>query len=163
MATHSSVLAWRIPGMVEPGGLPSMGSHRVGHDWSNLAAATAAEDIKQFPGPHGISVFLIFFLSSNGIFHINFWFYNWKTVVIAIAGSPGQYISKISNSINFQQFFHIIKSAEGETPILCLRDAKNWLIGKDPDAEKDWRQVEKGTTEDETVGWHHWHNGHEFE
>ena len=39
MATHSSVLAWRIPGMGEPGGLPSMGSHRVGHDWSDLAAA----------------------------------------------------------------------------------------------------------------------------
>ena len=41
MATHSSVLAWRIPGMVEPGGLPSMGSHRVGHYWSDLAAAAA--------------------------------------------------------------------------------------------------------------------------
>ena len=41
MATHSSVLAWRIPGTVEPGGLPSMGSHRVGHDWSDLAAAAA--------------------------------------------------------------------------------------------------------------------------
>ena len=40
MATHSSVLAWRIPGMGEPGGLPSMGSHRVGHDWSDLAVAT---------------------------------------------------------------------------------------------------------------------------
>ena len=39
MATHSSVLAWRIPGTAEPGGLPSMGSHRVGHDWSDLAAA----------------------------------------------------------------------------------------------------------------------------
>ena len=42
MATHSSVLAWRIPGMGEPGGLPSMGSHRVGHDGSDLAAAAAA-------------------------------------------------------------------------------------------------------------------------
>ena len=42
MATHSSVLAWRIPGTVEPGGLPSMGSHRVGHNWSDLAAAAAA-------------------------------------------------------------------------------------------------------------------------
>ena len=41
MATHSSILAWRIPGTVEPGGLPSMGSHRVGHDWSDLAAAAA--------------------------------------------------------------------------------------------------------------------------
>ena len=39
MATHSSVLAWRIPGMEEPGGLPSVGSHRVRHDWSDLAAA----------------------------------------------------------------------------------------------------------------------------
>ena len=43
MATHSSVLAWRIPGTGEPCGLPSMGSHRVGHDWSNLAAAAATE------------------------------------------------------------------------------------------------------------------------
>ena len=42
MATHSSVLAWRIPGTEEPNGLPSMGSHRVGHDWSDLAAAAAA-------------------------------------------------------------------------------------------------------------------------
>ena len=42
MATHFSVLAWRIPGTEEPGGLPSMGSHRVGHDWSDLAAAAAA-------------------------------------------------------------------------------------------------------------------------
>ena len=42
MATHSSVLAWRIPGMGEPGGLLSLGSHRVGHDWSDLAAAAAA-------------------------------------------------------------------------------------------------------------------------
>ena len=42
MATHSTVLAWRTPGMGEPGGLPSMGLHRVGHDWSDLAAAAAA-------------------------------------------------------------------------------------------------------------------------
>ena len=45
MATHSSVLAWRIPGTGEPGGLPSMGSHRVGHDWSNLAAAAAEYEL----------------------------------------------------------------------------------------------------------------------
>ena len=41
MATHSSVLAWRVPGMGEPGGLSSVGLHRVGHDWGNLAAAAA--------------------------------------------------------------------------------------------------------------------------
>ena len=53
--------------------------------------------------------------------------------------------------------------AEVETPILWLPDVKNWFIGKDPDAGQDWRQEEKGTTEDEMVGWHHGHNGHESE
>ena len=50
MATHSSVLAWRIPGTAEPGGLPSMESHRVGHDWSDLAAAAAVhkENVQEF-------------------------------------------------------------------------------------------------------------------
>ena len=52
---------------------------------------------------------------------------------------------------------------EAETPILWPPDAKSWLIGKDPDAEEDWGQEEKGTTEDEMVGWHHRLNGHEFE
>ena len=47
MATHSSVLDWRIPGTGEPGGLPSMGSHRVGHDWSDLAGAAAAAAKRQ--------------------------------------------------------------------------------------------------------------------
>ena len=53
--------------------------------------------------------------------------------------------------------------AEAETPILWPADEKNWLISKDPDAGKDWRQEEKGATEDEMVGWHHWLKGHEFE
>ena len=52
---------------------------------------------------------------------------------------------------------------EAETPILWPPDTKNWLTGKDPDAGKDWRQEEKGMTEDEMVGWHHLLNGHEFE
>ena len=52
--------------------------------------------------------------------------------------------------------------AEAETPILWPPDAKNQLIGKDPDAGKDWRQEGKGTTEDEMAGWHHRLNGHEF-
>ena len=47
--------------------------------------------------------------------------------------------------------------------ILWLPDVKNWLIRKDPDARKDWRQEEKGTTENEMVGWHHWLDDHEFE
>ena len=52
---------------------------------------------------------------------------------------------------------------EAETPILWPPDAKKWLIWKDSDAGKDWGQEEKGTTEDEMVGWHHWLDGHEFE
>ena len=51
---------------------------------------------------------------------------------------------------------------EAETPILWPPDVKNWLIGKDPAAGKDWRWEEKGTTEDEMVGWHHQLDGHEF-
>ena len=53
--------------------------------------------------------------------------------------------------------------AEAEVPILWPPDVKNWLIRKDPNAGKDWREEEKGITEDEMVGWHHWLNGHEFE
>ena len=52
--------------------------------------------------------------------------------------------------------------AEAETPIPWPPDAKNWLTGKDPDAGKDWRWEEKGTREDEMVGWHHWLDGHGF-
>ena len=53
--------------------------------------------------------------------------------------------------------------AEAETPILWPPDLKNWLIWKDPDAGKGWRQEEEGTTEDEMLGWHHQLNGHESE
>ena len=53
--------------------------------------------------------------------------------------------------------------AEAETPILWPPDVKNWFIGKDPDAGKDWRWEEKGMTGDEMVGWHHQIDGHEFE
>ena len=49
--------------------------------------------------------------------------------------------------------------AEAETPLFWPPDVKSWIIGKDPDAGKDWGQEEKGTTEDEMVGWHHWLNG----
>ena len=53
--------------------------------------------------------------------------------------------------------------AEAEALILWPPDAKNWLIWKDPHAGKGWRQEDKGMTEDEMVGWHHWFSGHEFE
>ena len=57
----------------------------------------------------------------------------------------------------------LIVILEAKVSILWPPDAKNWLIGKDPDAGKDWGQEEKGTTEDEMVGWHHQLYRHEFE
>ena len=53
--------------------------------------------------------------------------------------------------------------AEAKAPIIWPTDSKNWLIGKDPDAGKNWGQEEKGDTEDEMVRWHRWLNGDEFE
>ena len=53
--------------------------------------------------------------------------------------------------------------AEAETPILWPPHVKSWLIGKDPDAWRDWRQEERGVTEDDMAGWHHRLDGHEFE
>ena len=68
------------------------------------------------------------------------------------------------NSKGNQPWIFIGKTdAEAEAPIFWPPDTKSWLIRKDPDAGKDWRQKEKGTTEDEMVGWHHQLNGHEFE
>ena len=66
-------------------------------------------------------------------------------------------------SLNPSWIFIGRTDAEAEVPILWQPDAKNWLTGKDTDAGKDWKQEEKGPTEDEMVQWHHWLNGHEFE
>ena len=71
---------------------------------------------------------------------------------------------KLVNSKGNQSWTFIGRiDSEAEAPILWPPDAKNWLIGKNPDAGKDWGQEEKGTTEDKTVGWHHQLNGCEFE
>ena len=68
------------------------------------------------------------------------------------------------NSKGNQSWIFIGKTdTEAETPIFWPPDAKSWLIWKDPDVGKDWRQKEKGTAEDEMAGWHHWLNGLESE
>ena len=67
-------------------------------------------------------------------------------------------------SLENQSWLFIGKTdAESETPMLRPPDVKNWSIGKDPDAGKDWRKEQNGVTEDEMVGWHHWLDGREFE
>ena len=72
-------------------------------------------------------------------------------------------IKPVSAKGNQSWIFTGRTDAETETPILWPPDAKNWLIGKYPDAGKDWRQEEKRSTEDEMDGWHHWLDGQQFE
>ena len=73
-------------------------------------------------------------------------------------------LGKILLSKGNQSWIFIRRTdVEAEAPILWLPDAKNWLLGKDPDAGKDWKQEENGMTEDEMAGWDHRLNGHEFE
>ena len=88
----------------------------------------------------------------------------WTVVLEKTLESPLDYkeIQPVHPKGNQSWMFIGRTDVEAETPILCPPDAKNWLIGKDPDAGKDWRREEKGTMEDEMVGWHHWFNGHEF-
>ena len=93
---------------------------------------------------------------------------NWCFQTLVLEKTPASPLdSKESKPVNLkgnQPWIFIWRTdAEIEVPILWPPGAKNWLTGKDPDAGKDWRQEEKGMTEDEMVGWHHWLDGHEFE
>ena len=72
-------------------------------------------------------------------------------------------IQPVSHKGNQSWIFFGRTDVEAEAPILWPPNVKNWLTGKDPDGGKDWRWEEKGMTDNETVGWHHWLDGHEFE
>ena len=92
---------------------------------------------------------------------------NWCFWTVVLEKTPeSPFKSKEIKPVNPKgnQFWLFIgrTDAEAEAPILWPPDVKNWFTGIDPDAGKDWRQEEKGTTEDEMAGWHHWLNGHEF-
>ena len=89
----------------------------------------------------------------------------WTVVLEKTLESPldSEEIQPVNPKENQSWIFIGKTDAEAEAPILWPPVAKNWLTGKDPDAGKDWRQEEKGTTEDEMVGWHHRLDGHEFE
>ena len=89
----------------------------------------------------------------------------WAVVFNKILESPLDYkeIKPVNPKGNQSWIFIRRTDAKAEAPMLWPHDRKNWLIGKDPDAGKDWRQEKKGMTEDEMIGWHHWLNGLEFE
>ena len=85
----------------------------------------------------------------------------WTVVLEKILESPleRKEIQPVNPKGNQSWIFIGRSDAETETPIFCPPDVKNWLIGKDPDAGKDWRQEDKGTTEVEMVAWHDRLNG----
>ena len=89
----------------------------------------------------------------------------WTVVLEKTLESPldSKAIQLVSPKGNQSSVFIGRTDNESETPILWPPDAMNWLTRKDPDAGKDWRWEEKGTTEVEMVGWHHQLNGHQFE
>ena len=158
IATHSSTLTWKIQWMEGPGGLPSMGSYKVRHDWSDLAAAACMyKGTKKSREMITIKTRILDHhpeTKTRQRYHKK--------------GITGQYHwwycqSSVNPKGNQSWVFIGRTDAEAETPIIWPLDVKNWLIGKDPDAGEVWRQEEKGTTEDEVVGWHHQLAGHEFE
>ena len=144
MATHSSILAWRIPGMGEPGGLPSMGSHRVGHDWSDLAAAAFSKC--------GLGTF------SAGLW--GQWLQSPFVVILEPRKIKSDTVSTVSPSIS-----HEVVGPDAMIFVFWMLSfkptfsLKSWFIGKDPDGGTEWGQEEKGTTEDEMAGWHPWLDG----
>ena len=86
--------------------------------------------------------------------------WSWRTLDSPLDSKE---IKPVNHKRNQSWIFIRRTDAEAETIILWPSDVKNWLTGKDSDAGNDWRQEEKGMTEDEMVGWHHQLNGHEFE
>ena len=89
----------------------------------------------------------------------------WTVVLEKTRESPLDYkeIKPVNPKGNQSWLFTGMTDAEAEAPILWPPAAKSWLVRKDSDAGKEWRQEKKGMTEDKMVGWHHWLNGHEFE
>ena len=89
----------------------------------------------------------------------------WTVVLEKTLESPlsSKEIQPVHSKGNQSWIFIGKTDAEAESQILWPPDGKNWLLGKDPDSGKDWKQEEKRMTEDEMVGWHHWLDGHEFE
>ena len=121
VATHSSVLAWRIPGMGEPGGLPSMGSHRVGHDWSDLAAAAAwcfrywNVDCVQFP-------------SSSTHLNNNPVMWDWPCFTIAIHIVLHTLFSCTKENLSyFQLFFYLLFTVNKKNDNKISWQLKKWL------------------------------------
>ena len=154
MALHSSTIAWKIPWTEEPDRLQSMGSQRVRHNWVTSLSLFKTQTVVMYGWE----------LDCEESWAPKNWCF--RTVVLEkTLESPldCKEIQPVHPKRKQSWVFIGRTDIEAETPILWYPNAKSWLIVKDPDAGKDWRQEEKGMTEYETVGWHHWLNGHESE
>ena len=147
IATHSSLLVWRVP--IDRGAWQATvhRSQRVRHNWSILACTQANKNIKLKCYYKTDKVILTYVMCCRRLLRVP-WIARRSNQSILKEISPGLFIGRTD--------------AEPETPILWPPHAKSWLIGKDPDAGRDWGQEEKGMTEDEMAGWHSRLDGHEF-
>ena len=120
--------------------------------------------IKNIPEAYSSSHVWIWGLEYKKSWALKNWCF-WTVVLEKTLENPldSKEIQPVHSKENQSWIFIGRTDAEAETPILWPPDAKNWLIGKDPTAGKDWRRENKGMTEDEMVGWHHWCYGHGFE
>ena len=135
--------------------------------------ATIVRDVKDITLPTKVHLVKAMFFSSS---HVWMWeldykecwvLKNWCFLIVVLKKSfesPLHFKIKPVNTKGNQSLIFIGRAgAEAEAPIFWPPDSKTWLIRKEPETEKPWRQEEKGMTESEMVGWHHWLNGREFE
>ena len=132
------------------------GPNRSRHDWSNLSAAAAVKAMVFPVVTYGCQSWTIKKTECQRIYAFELWFGRRLSRVLWTA-------RRFNPKGNQSWIFFGKTDAKAKTPTLWPPDVKNWLIRKDPDAGKDWRQEEKGMTEDEMIGWNHWLNRHEFE
>ena len=144
MATDSSILAWRIPTDKAAWRLWSMGSQRIRHDWvtKNSTAHIWMCELDHKEGR----------MQKNWCFQL----WRWKRC-LRVPWTSRRSKQSIHWDIHWKDWCWSWSSNTWPP------DSKTWLIRKDPDAGKDWRQEEKVTIEDEMIGWHYWLNGYEFE
>ena len=187
MATHSSTLAWKIPWTEETCRLQSMELQRVGHDWATSLSLSNRVQIYYtsyncfwfkvtkrhyfankvsstqgygFPCGH----VWMWELDCEEGWALKNWCF-WTVVLEKTLESPldRKEIQPVHSEGDQPWDFFGRNDAKAETPVLWPPHAKSWLIGKDSDAGTDWGQEEKGMTEGEMAGWHHWLDGCESE
>ena len=174
MATHSSILFWRIPGT----GAWWAAVYEVAQSLTQLKWLRSSSRQQHIKKQRQYFVNKSPSSQSYGFSSSHVWMWEldykesgllnnscfWIVLLKKTLESPldTKEIQPVHPKGNQSWIFIGRTDVEAETPILWPPDEKKWLIGKGPDAGKDWRQEEKGTTEDEMVEWLHWLNGHEF-